>query len=121
MNNTGSCFLGLALLAASTASADVLVSSSHQPIVQSQKTEFVRSCLEVIREHWGDAGLVLRQKASHGYSATGARVVSVGGTVWQNGKRVEVFHQCSNEPGSRQLALYVEGGEDIAKVDHESK
>lgn len=122
MNNKRFCTAAVALcLAAGTVAADVRLSSPHQPAMDTQRNEFVRSCIDAVKDHWGDAGLVLKQQARHGYTESGERVLSLSGTVWQGGERVEVFHQCSNRPGSEQLALYVESGETVAKVEHESK
>ena len=94
--------------------ADISVVSSHKPYVDSPRMQLVRSCVEAVRDHWGDAGLVLNKQARHGYTEDGMRLISVGGTVWQDGERVEVFHQCSVKEGSNQLALYVETENQVA-------
>ena len=119
MNKKHCCTVALSLcLAAGSAAAEVRLTSPHQPAVDSQRNEFVRSCVEAVKDHWRDAGLVLKQQARHGYTEDGERILSVGGTIWQNGERVEVFHQCSNKPGSAQLALYVEaGGATVAEIE----
>ena len=116
------CTTALALcLAAGSAAAEVRITSPHQPMADSQRNEFVRSCIDAVKDHWGDVGLVLKQQARHGYTESGERLLSVSGTVWENGERVEVFHQCSSKPGSEQLALYVENGSAIADVRDDAK
>ena len=121
MFNKRSCFASLLLWGlVASASAEVRLSSPHQPMMETQRNELVRSCIEAVRDHWGDAGLVLKQQARQGRTADGARVISVSGTVWQDGERVEVFHQCSQKPGSQVIALYVESATTVAGIGRSS-
>ena len=107
---TRQCTLAGIVLFGTTAYAfaDIKLSAPHNPVMNTQRTEVVRSCIDAVKDHWDGAGLVLKQQARHGYTVDGTRVIDVRGTVWQDGQRVEVFHQCSQQSGSNQLALYVE-------------
>ena len=117
MSNKLSMLAGSVLCSlAVSATADTSISSPHQPAMDTQRNQLVRSCIDAVRDHWRGAGLMLKHRASIGKSMEGESLVSLTGTVWQNGERVEVFHQCSREPGGRTLALYVEQETEVASV-----
>ena len=85
----------------------ILVTSGHQPKVESQRNLAVRDCVETIQRYQHkDAKLMLLNK---GYVRVenGWRSFSVDGWVWRNGDRVKVSHECVAHNGTDRLALNV--------------
>ena len=118
---TRSILLASALaVTGSSALAGVLVTDSHSPRVLTKKNQLIQNCVTAIQEHWEQKdGLVLRQRARYGKTADGTRVITVAGTVWRNGVRADVSHQCSDRPGPNRLALHVRYDGQLAAVNSE--
>ena len=116
LRNSTMALAGAMVLVSSTAFADVLVTDSHTPLLMSKKNQLVRDCVTAIRNHWKSDGLVLEQRARYGTTADGVRVVTVAGTIWKDGERAGVSHQCSDRLGPNRLALNVEFVNQVATV-----
>ncbi len=104
-------------LASTAATAGVLVTDSHNPRVLSAKAQLIQDCVSAIHGHWHTSdGLVLKRRARYGTTADGIKVVTVEGSVWQDGERASVSHQCSNRPGPNRLALNVQVENQVAEA-----
>lgn len=78
--------------------------SGHALPPDTPRYEGVAACIQSIQAHWPkEAGLVLK-KTARIWGSEDARFMAVDGSVWDNGKRRRVTHECILEQGSPQLA-----------------
>lgn len=83
----------------------VAVSAHHTPAPNSKRYRSAAVCVDKIQRHWpSNAQLVLNKRADIEVH-DGDQILIVSGTVWRNGDRQQVVHECMLIPEKRSASL----------------
>lgn len=105
---TRTLLVGAAVFVATTSQADVLVTANHIGVADNPKNRAIAQCLRAIYEYWPeDAGLMLPNQGRM-QTQDGQRLISISGTIWRQGRRQSVSHECRSATRGKQTAMTVD-------------